>query len=99
MFRSPCSAKPLLPAVLLALVAAPALANGVATNEPALAGGRPQHVAVGARRLDVGAQAYPNTATLGSDQASRGVNHVTRARVPAYQHGFDVGSQAYPTPR
>ena len=99
MFRTPSTAKPLLLASLLALAAVPALAQGVGTNEPASAQGRPQVFAISTMRLDLGAQAYPSTAALGADQASRGVNHVTRERVPAYQHGFDVGSQAYPTPR
>ncbi len=86
-------------AALLALAAVPALAQGVGNNEPASMQGRPQIFAVSAVQLDLGAQAYPSTAALGADQPSQGVNHVTRERVPAYQHGFDMGSQAYPTPR
>ncbi len=99
MFRTPSSATPLLLAALLALAAAPAFAQGVGSNEPTSASILPQHFAVGAGRLDIGAQAYPSTAALGADMASQGVNHVTRAQVVAYQSGFDVGSQAYPMPR
>ncbi len=99
MFRITSSAKPILLTALLALAAVPALAQGVGNNEPASMKDRAQMFAIGAPRLDVGAQAYPSTAALGADQASRGVNHVTREEVPAYQHGFDVGSQAYPAPR
>ena len=99
MFRTPSSAKPLLLAALLALAAVPALAQGAGTNEPASLQARPQVFAIGAPRLDIGAQAYPSTSALGTDQTRQGVNHVTREQVPAYQHGFDVGSQAYPAPR
>lgn len=99
MFRTSLTAKPLLLASLLALAAVPALAQGVGTNEPASAQGRPQVFAISAVQLDIGSQAYPSTAALGADQTSVGVNHVTRERVPAYQHSFDVGSQAYPVPR
>ncbi len=99
MFRNSPSARPLLIAALLALTAVPALAQGVGNSEPGFVPGRAQVFAIGAPRLDLGSQAYPSTATLGAEQISRGVNHVTRERVPAYQHGFDVGSQAYPTPR
>ena len=99
MFHTPSSTRPLLIAALLAFAAVPALAQGVGNNEPSFMPGHTQVFAIGAPRLDLGSQAYPSTATLGSDQAGRGVNHVTRERVPAYQHGFDVGSQAYPTPR
>ena len=99
MFRTTTSTKPLLLATLLALAAVPALANGADNNELASVQGRPQVFAIGAPRLDLGAQPYPSTVALGADQASQGVNHVTRERVPAYQHGFDVGSQAYPAPR
>ena len=99
MVRTTSSTKPVLLAALLALVAVPALAQGVGTHEPASMRGRPQVFAIGAPRLDVGSQAYPSTATLGPDQTSRVVNHVTREKVPAYQLGFDVGGKAYPTPR
>lgn len=99
MSRTPSGAKPLLLAALLALTAVPALAQGVGSNEPSSMQGRPQIFVIGAPRLDLGAQAYPSTETLGAGQGPQGVNHVTRVRVPAYQLGFDVGSQAYPTPR
>ncbi len=99
MFRTSPSARPFLIAALLAFAAVPALAQGVGNNEPGFRPGSPQLFAIGAPRLDLGSQAYPSTATLGAEQTGRAVNHVTRAQVPAYQHGFDVGSQAYPTPR
>ena len=99
MFRTTSRVTPLSLAALLALVAVPALAQGVGSNEPASMRGLPQVFAIGAPRLDVGSKAYPSTATLGPDQTSRVVNHVTRDKVPAYQLGFDVGGKAYPTPR
>ncbi len=91
--------KPFLLAAMLALAAVPALAQGVGTNEPASMRDSPQFFAPSAPRLDLGSQAYPTTAALGTDPAGRVTNHVTREAVPAYQFGFDVGSQAYPTPR
>ena len=99
MFRTASNARPLLFAALLALAAGPALAQGVGSNEPASMQGRPQTFAISIPLLDVGSRAYPSTAAFGADQAIRGVNHVTRQQVPAYQHGFEVGGQAYPTPR
>ena len=99
MARTSRSSRPFLIAALLAFAAVPALAQGVGNNEPASPRSRPQVFAIGAPRLDVGSLAYPSTATLGADQTGRAVNHVTRDRVPAYQHGFEVGGQAYPTPR
>ena len=89
----------LLASALLALAASPAAALGGNGNEPSPTRGRAQVFAIGAARLDFGSQAYPSTTALGPSQTRRGVNHVTRDRVPAYQRGFDVGSKAYPEPQ
>ena len=59
--------------------------------------GHPQMFAIGVPARDVGAQAYPSSADLGGAASIKGVNHVTRNAVPAYQRGFDTGSRAYPS--
>jgi hypothetical protein len=90
----------LLAAVALTALAMPTLASAEneATNEPSSMQGRPQVFAVGASRVDVGSEQYPSVISQGAD-APGSVNRVTRWAVPAYQGGFDVGSEAYPAPR
>ncbi len=50
-------------------------------------------------RIDVGAEAYLTTAGLGAGEAGKVTNYVIRDGVPAYQRGFDTGSEAYLAPR
>ncbi len=69
--------------------------TGDSADEPFSIQGRPQVMALSLPRLDLGSEAYPSTAGLGAS-GGQVTNQVIREGVPAYQHGFDVGSEAYP---
>jgi len=78
-------------ATLLAL-AAPAFASD-GDQGPYPAEVRTQAFALSTPRLDLGSEAYLTTTGLGAGEEGRRTNGVIRNGVPAYQHGFDTGSE------
>ncbi len=85
----------LIPVALVALGGTALAGDGDQGPSPGL----PQVFVYSPARIDVGSETYPSTVGLGPASAGEFTNHVTRDGVPAYQHGFDVGSETYPEPR
>lgn len=82
-----------LAAAALIALTAPALASD---GDQGPAPGRPQVFALTLPRLDLGTEAYPATAGLGAGEAGQVTGTVVRDRVPAYQRGFDAGTESAP---
>ncbi len=91
--------------ILLSAVAALAIVSGAYASEgagdPFGRAGEQQSFAVNIPRQDTGSQAYPGGASQvvtwsNLAMVASSANHVIAHNVPAYQQGFDTGSEQMP---